>query len=88
MTRITRQLEYFKLQLKYLESISHNKLTLKTLDALMRVSICGLEGYAMDWATIQHLEKHARSKDTYARLIGFFVKNQDCILIIQNISFP
>ena len=41
---------------------------------------------------VQHLEKHARLKDTYARLINFvcfvLVTNQDCILIIQNISFP
>ena len=35
----------------------------------------------------QHLEKHARPKDTYAWLIKKFVTNQDCIFIIQNISF-
>ena len=34
MARITRQLEYFKLQLKYPGSITHNMLNLKTLDAL------------------------------------------------------
>ena len=49
MTCITRQPEYFKLQLKYLENITHNILSLKNLDALMQVSLCGLEVYAMDW---------------------------------------
>ena len=38
MTCITRQLEYFKLHLKYLENITYNRLNLKTLDAHMRVS--------------------------------------------------
>ena len=52
MTRFTRRLEYFKWQLKYLENISHNMLNLKTLDALMRVSFCGPEGHATNWATI------------------------------------
>ena len=35
---------------------------------------------------LQHLEKHARTKDTYARLIVLIVTNQDWILIIQNIN--
>ena len=43
MTRIIRQLEYFKLQLKYLENITHYRLNLKTLDVLVHVSLCGLE---------------------------------------------
>ena len=30
----------------------HNRLNLKTLDALMHVSLCGLDVDAMDWATI------------------------------------
>ena len=42
-TCIIRQLEYFKLQLKYLENITHNMLNLKTLDALMRVLFVGLK---------------------------------------------
>ena len=47
-------------------------------------NLCNGLGYHL-----QHLDKHARPKDTYARLISFFwVTNQDCILIIQNISFP
>ena len=60
MTHITRQLEYFKLQLKYLENIIHNMLNLKTLDALMRVSLCWLEGYEMDWATIFNIWRNMR----------------------------
>ena len=46
-------------------------------------SECNGSGYHL-----QHLEKHARPKDTSARLIVFFVQNQDCILSNQNISFP
>ena len=30
---------------------------LKTLDALMRVSLCGLEVHAMDWTTIFNIWK-------------------------------
>ena len=52
-------------------------------------SLCNGLGYHLE-----HLEKHARPKNTYARLIGFLfffffsITNQDCILIIQNIGFP
>ena len=35
-----------------IKSRLRNRLKLKTLDALMRVSLCGLEVDAMDWATI------------------------------------
>ena len=36
---------------------------------------------------LQHLKKHARPKDTYARLISFFlVTSQDHIMITQNTS--
>ena len=35
-----------------IKSHLRNKLNFKTLDALMRVSLCGLELDAMDWATI------------------------------------
>ena len=67
-----------------------NRLNLKTLDALMRVSLCGLEVDAMDWFGyhLQHSEKHARVKDTYVGLIVFFfATKQDSIFIIQNINF-
>lgn len=37
---------------------------------------------------LQHSEKHARPKHTYARLIAFLVTYQDCIFIIQKINFP
>ena len=37
---------------------------------------------------LQHLEKHAKHKDTNTWLIVvFFATNQDCILITQNTSF-
>ena len=120
MTCITRQLEYYKLQLKYAENTTHNntrtsythilnfsfalaiffcnrelrqwskmarltrnkarqcqrgfskqnaikshlcnRLNLKTLDALMRVSICGLEVYAMDWATIFNIWRNMQDR--------------------------
>jgi hypothetical protein len=49
-----------------IKSHLHNtRLNLKTLDALMQVSLCGLEGDAMDWAAIF---EHARPNDTYAQL--------------------
>ena len=149
MTRMTRQLEFCKLQLNYPENISHNnrrtscthlhtwvqlcccnfmcnlelrlwyeivrqignkarqcesgfpkqnaikshlrnRLNLKTLDALMRVSICGLEVYAMDWATIFNIWRNMQDRRiiTLDWFYFFLVTNQDCILIIQNISFP
>ena len=45
-----------------MENITHNMLNLKTLDALMRVSLCGLEGYAMDWATIFNIWRKMRGR--------------------------
>ena len=58
------------------------RLNLKTLDALMRVSLCGCNG-------LGYLKKNARPKNTYTRLMNFYfvLQNQDCILIIQNIVF-
>ena len=45
------------------------RLNLKTLDALMRVSLCGLEVYAMDWATIfKHLGETCKTEG-HLRLI-------------------
>ena len=85
MTRIPRQLVYFKLQLEYLKNINQ-----------IEDPWCSYACFSL-WAWIlcnglgchlQHLEKHARPKDTYTRLIGFSITNQNCILIIQNISFP
>ena len=64
MTRIGRQLEYFKLHLKYLKNITHKMLNLTTLDALMWVSLCRLQGYAMDsmdWATIFNIWRNMRN---------------------------
>ena len=53
--------------------------------SLRAQKLCNGLGYHL-----QHLEKHARLKDTYAWLIVFYmVRNQDCILIIRKIiSFP
>ena len=54
-----------------IKSHLRNRLNSKTFDALMQVSLCGLEVDAMDRATyhLQHLEKHVRPKNTYTRLI-------------------
>jgi hypothetical protein len=50
---------------------------LKTLDALMRVSICGLEVDAMDLGYhLHHLNKHMRPNYTYVRLIVFCYKSR------------
>ena len=40
-----------------IKSDLHNMSNLKTLDALMRVSLCGLEVHAMDWTTIFNIWK-------------------------------
>ena len=40
----------------------HNMLNLKTLDALMQTSLCGLEVDAMDWATIVSIERNMRDQ--------------------------
>ena len=73
----------------------HNRLNLKTLDdALMRISIFGLEVCAMDWATILNIwrnlyEGYLRSIDSlFLILFCWGITNQDCILFILYISFP
>ena len=77
--------EFFKKNA--INSHLHNKLNLKTLDTLMRVlSMWAWNGCNGLGYNFQHLEKHARPKDTYARLRVFFVTNQEFILIIQNIT--
>ena len=38
------------------------RLNLKTLDALMRVSLCGLEVDAMDWASIFNIWKNIQDQ--------------------------
>ena len=68
-----------------IKSHLRSRLNLKTLNAFMLVFRCGLQVDAMDWLgyRLQHLEKHARLKDIYARfIVFFFATNQDCILII------
>ena len=42
----------------------------------------------IQWIGLQHLEKHARPKDDSCVNFILLVTNQDCILIIQIISFP
>ena len=90
MTRLTMQLECCKLQLKYLENITHKKLNLKTLDAHMWVSLCGLEVYAMDWETTSSTFGETCKTEGYLCLVDSFFLLQIKIakLIIQNISFP
>ena len=145
MTRVTRQLEYYKLQLKYPENIIHNSRRasyilmfnfafviffcnreLRRWPKIVRLTgskarqcergcckqnaikshfaqkvepeepWCSYAGFSLwTWSLcnglsyhLQHLEKHARPKDVYARLIKILVTSQDCILLIQNISFP
>jgi hypothetical protein len=39
-----------------------NMLNLKTLDAFMRVCLCGLEMDAMDWATIFNIQRNMRDR--------------------------
>ena len=74
MTRIIRQLEYFKVQLKYLENITHKRLNLKTLDAHMRAPFCGLEVYAMDGETTSSTFGETCETEGYLRSIDrFFV---------------
>ena len=73
-----------------IKSHLRNKLNLKTLDALMQVSLCGLEVDAMDWATILNISRIMRDQRILMidwLIVFFFVTNQDCILVIQNISF-
>ena len=56
-----------------IQSHLRNGLNLKTLDALMQDSLCGLEVDVMDWAYhLQHLKKHAKLKNAYALLIFSF----------------
>ena len=63
-----------------IQSHLRKKLNLKTLDALMRISLCGLEvgcnglGYHL-----QHLEKYARLKDTYTQLIVFLLQIKNLV---------
>ena len=64
-----------------------NMLNLKTLDALMRVCLCGLE---VQWIGLPSITfRETCETDGYLRSIDsfvFWVANQDCILIIQNIG--
>ena len=39
-----------------------NRLNLKILDALMRVFICGLEDYVMDWATTFEIRRNMQDR--------------------------
>ena len=72
-----------------IKSHLRNKLNLKTLDALMWVSLCGLEVDAMDWATIfnkyHHLRSFGKTKGYFHSINSNFVTNQDFILSDQNI---
>ena len=65
-----------------------NRLTLETLDALMQVSLCGLEVDAMDRLGyhLQHSEKHARVKDAYVGLIVFFLLQIKIVFLLSKIS--
>jgi hypothetical protein len=45
-----------------IKSHLRNRLNLKTLDALMRVSLCGLEVDAMDWSTIFNIWRNMRDR--------------------------
>ena len=55
-------------QTNAIKSHLRNTLNLKTLDALMRVSICGLVVYAMDWGTIFNIWRDIQEE--YFRLIN------------------
>ena len=82
-----------------IKSHLRNRLNLETLDALMWVSLCGLE--VMQWIRLSsstfretcETEGYLRSIDRFYYLISIFlifnflVSNQDCILITQSISF-
>ena len=81
------------------ESIFQTKCTQKPLAQLFELEDpwCSYAGfYLWAWSLchglgyhLQHLEEHARPQDTYAWLIVFFlVTNHDCVLMIQNITFP
>jgi len=45
-----------------IKSHLRNRLNLKTLDALMRVSLCGLEVDAMDWSTIFNIWRNMQDR--------------------------
>jgi hypothetical protein len=48
-----------------IKSHLRNKLNLKTLDALMQVSLCGLEVDAMDWASIFNIWRNMQDQKIY-----------------------
>ena len=60
---------------------------MKSLDALMWVSLWGLEVYAMDWASISNIWRNMWDWRMltldWLFLIIFLVTNQGCILVIQ-----
>ena len=62
-----------------------NRLNLKTLNTLLRVSLCGLEVNAMDWATIFNVWRNMRDRRYLRSTDSSFVTNQNFVLIIQNI---
>ena len=50
-----------------------NKLNLKTLDALMHVSLYGVEVYAMDWATVFNIWRNMRNRRILTLDCWFFL---------------
>ena len=54
------------------------------------MTICGLEVYAKDWATILNIWRNMQDQRYLRSIDSFFllVTNQDCILIIHKIIFP
>ena len=63
------------------------RLSLKTRDTLMQVSLCGLEVDAMDWATISTFAETCKTEGYLCLTATFFLTNQDHILVIPNIGF-